>query len=152
MGKADIYRPYVEKLLKEWLEVDNLIIDSDGDVPIQRGSAMYYVRVLDLDIPLVRLFSPLIRNVKSSPELLEAINDINNKIWMGRVSWIDDTVLASYETIAESLDKVELEQACQNMSWIADTFDTELHDKFGGDLMFEDPKPDDKPDDQPVDV
>jgi hypothetical protein len=149
MARADVLRPYVEKTLKELLETDNLIIDEDGDVPIRWGSAMYYVRLLDREVPLVRLFATLVRGVKKNAKLLGLINQINTEIAMARVYWIENDVVVSTELVAETLDKIELDQACRNIGWIADTYDTKLKDEVGGEMSFADEKPDADP---PVDV
>lgn len=149
MARADVLRPYVEKTLKELLQTDNLIIDDDGDVPIRTGSSMYYVRLLDREIPLVRVFATLVTGVKKNAKLLGALNDINNDIAMARVFWCEDDVIVSSEMVAETLDKIELDQACRNISWIADTYDTKLHEEFGGKMSFADEA---TGNDQPVDV
>ncbi len=151
MGKAEVFKPFVEKTMKEVLGVDELVVDSDGDVPVRWGSAMFYVRVLDGDTPLVRIFCPLVRNVKRTCKLLEFVNEINCKSVMTTVQWIDDDVLATTELRAESLDKDTLEFACNNMGYLADTFDDQIKEKFGGDLMFAD-QGDEKEGDEKVDV
>ena len=138
MGKADMFRPYVEKTVKEILGVDELIIDKDGDIPVHWGSAMFYVRVLEGDTPLVRISSPLVRNVKRTCKLLEQVNEINCKSVMATVQWVDDDVLATTELLASSIDKEILKYACNNMGALADTWDNQLKDKFGGELMFPD--------------
>ena len=138
MNKIDIVKPYVEKVLKEYLETETLIVDSDGDVPVRFGSAMYYVRVLDMDPVLVRVFAPVLRNVKKSAKLFEAINDINASVYGARVFWYDDDVLAVAEMPAETLDPAELSAQCANIGGIADAYDNKLQEEFGGDIFFTD--------------
>jgi hypothetical protein len=138
MGKAEMFKPYVEKLLKEILETDSLILDDDGDVPIRIGTAMYYVRVLDTDPVMIRVFSPFLRNVKKSAKLLEKLNEINCEISYARVMWYDDDVIAANDFLAESVDKDSLDHACRHMGWLADTYDNQLKDEFGGETFFAD--------------
>jgi hypothetical protein len=138
MAKAEILRPYVEKLLKELVGTEELIVDQDGDVPIRWGSAMMYVRMLDRPVPLVRVFSPIVRKVKKSAKLLEYINDLNCQIDLACVQLLDGDVVATADLVAESLDKFELDQVCQQIGWLADTYDNQLHDQFGGEMMFSD--------------
>jgi hypothetical protein len=151
VGKADMMRPYVEKTMKEVLGLDNLIVDSDGDIPVRWGSAQFYVRVLDGDTPLVRIFTPVVRNVKKTCKLLEMVNDMNCKNVMITVQWIDDQVLATTELRAESMDKDSLEFACNNMGAMADTWDDQVKAAFGGDTFYPD-QGDTKEGDEKVDV
>ena len=140
MNRVDLVKPYVEKVLKEYLETETLIIDDDGDVPIRVGSAMYYVRVLDMDPVMVRLFAPLVRNVKKSAKLLEAINQINTEIIGARVFWDDDDVTVATEMPAETLDPAEMSGQCVNIGNIADTYDNKLQEEFGGEVFFTEPE------------
>ena len=94
--------------------------------------------MLEGDRPLVRIFSPLVRKVAKTPELLDLINEINCKNVLATVQWIDDDVLATHELLAESLDKATLDYACNNMGNLADAWDTQVKEKFGGELMFTD--------------
>jgi hypothetical protein len=133
-------KPYVEKVLKEYLETETLIYDDDGDVPVRAGSAMYYVRVLDMDPVMVRVFSPIVRNVKKSAKLLDALNEINGEIVGARVFWYDDDVLVSAEMLADTLDPAELNGHCANIAAIADSRDHLLQEKFGGEVFFSEPE------------
>jgi hypothetical protein len=140
MNKIDMVKPYVEKVLKEYLQSETLIIDDDGDVPIRVSSAMYYVRVLDRDPVMVQLFAPLVRNVKKSAKLLEAINQINSEIIGARVFWHDDDVMVATEMLAETLDPAELSGQCGNIGSIADNYDNKLQEEFGGEVFFTEPE------------
>jgi len=122
----------VEKLLCEILESKQLVFDGDGDVPIRWGSALFYVRVLDGTPPLVRVFSPMLRDVKSSRKLLVAINEINAQIVSGRVFVLGTDVMVATEIVASHLDRPELEHAVNAIGTIADTFDDDLQLVFGG--------------------
>ncbi len=58
-SKAEILRPYVESVVREYLEIPEggeLKKDDDGDIPIRWGSAVYYVRLVDRD-PVLPLHS-----------------------------------------------------------------------------------------------
>jgi hypothetical protein len=138
LGKVEVYRPYVEKLLKELLETDNLIVDGDGDVPIRRGTAMYYVRMIDGDPVAVRVFSVLLRGVKRNAKLLEKLNDLNCEVGFARLMHCDGDVIASMDMVAETVDKDSLDFACNRMGWLADTYDDELKNEFGGETWFPD--------------
>ena len=150
MARVEQIRPYVEKVLKEYAGTDTLIVDSDGDVPFRAGSAMYYVRMIDQDPPLVSLFARMVEKISKTPELLERLNEMNETIRFGRIFWAAETVIVATELVAETLDKEELENACSAIGSIADHFDTEIQQKFGGEVAFTDEG--EKPEDTPAEV
>lgn len=138
MSKAAVVRPYVEKLVAEFCETDNLVIDENGDIPVRKGSALYIVRLLDQDPPLVQIYSVLVAGVKQSEKLLERINEINTDSFFGRTFLVDDRVILATELLAETLDKVEMENACLAIGNVADKYDTALKAEFGGETSYED--------------
>jgi hypothetical protein len=138
MPSAELVRPYVEKILKEWLTTDELIIDDDGDVPIRAGSSKYYVSIIDRDPPLVRVWGTLLHGVEKSAKLFEAINDANTRILQCRMFFHDGDVMISTEILASELDKDELIEACNAIAQISDDFDDALQAEFGGEKMFDD--------------
>jgi hypothetical protein len=137
MPSVDMLRPYVERLLAEWLQTDDLVVDDDGDVPIRFGSALYYVGLVDRDPPLVRVWSTVLRDVEKSPELLDAINDVNTRIIQCRMFFDDGAVTLATEVIAEELGKEELIEVCNAIATIADDFDDDLQGRFGGTRGFD---------------
>jgi hypothetical protein len=140
MARIDVLRPYVEKIVAEYLELDgDLVVDDDGTIPIHRGSARYVVRLLDAQpSPIVQVYSSLLSGVKRSSKLLAKLNEINADIWFGRMFHLGDQVIVAVEMVAETLDKEELAAACDAIGAIADARDTELHDAFGGSMAFTD--------------
>jgi Putative bacterial sensory transduction regulator len=155
MARLEVLRPYVQKVVAEYLELDpaKLIIDDDGDIPVSRGSASYYVRLLDANPgPIVQVYSPVLNEIQSTPELLAKINEINSNIWFGRMFHTGDQVVVAMEMVAETLDKEEIAAACNNIGSIADQRDTELHTAFGG-KMTRDDEPEPAPDgEKPAEV
>jgi hypothetical protein len=140
MARIDVLRPYVEKIVAEYLELEgDLVVDDDGSIPIHRGSARYVVRLLDAQLgPIVQVYSSLLSGVKQSSKLLAKLNEINADIWFGRMFHMEDQVIVAVEMVAETLDKEELAAACDAIGAIADARDTELHDAFGGSMAFAD--------------
>jgi hypothetical protein len=151
MASAEMIRPYVEKLLKEWLGTDELIVDDDGDVPIRAGSSKYYVSILDRDPPLVRVWGTVLTGVKKSAKLLDAINDANTRILQCRMFFHDGDVMLASEILGEEIDKEELIEACNAVAQISDDFDDTLQAEFGGQKVFDD-QGDTPPGEETVDV
>ena len=143
MAKAEVIQPYLEKLMKELLDVESLIVWDDGTIPVHSGSAGIYIRLIERDDrPLVHISSPLLGGVPSTPALLERLNEINAASVQARVFWTGDQVIAALDLLAEALDREELSVAVDLISGFADHWDTELRAAFGGETSFEEAKPD----------
>ncbi len=69
MARIEIIRPYVEKVVAEYLGVEKLAVHDDGSIPVQIGSASYFVRLLDGKPPMLQVYSPVVYEVPKSPEL-----------------------------------------------------------------------------------
>ena len=150
MAKAEVIRPYLEKLMKDLLRAESLIVWDDGTIPFRAGSAGVYVKLAEVnDRPLVHIYSPLLRGVSSTPSLLERLNQINANSYQARVFWLEEQVIVAIDLLAEALDKEELAAAVDLVSGFADHWDTELRGAFGGDVAFDDATPE-PPADAPV--
>ncbi|GAA3980005.1 hypothetical protein GCM10023085_72850 [Actinomadura viridis] len=129
---------YVEKILSSYLETDELVRDEEGDIPIRRGSALYYVRVGQREPYRVEVVSSVLSGVEESYELLRELNEINSGIYGIQAYHRKGRVIFSADMLAESLQAEELERACALISGCADKYDDELQAKFGGRKTFED--------------
>jgi T3SS (YopN, CesT) and YbjN peptide-binding chaperone 1 len=129
-------RERVGRLLGEYL--DNAAVDpTEAPVAIRAGTAVVQVRLIDADPPVVRVFSALLRRVEVSPELLTELNEINAHLSFVRLFWRDGAVLAATELLAATIDPNELANACDVLCDVADYYDVQLHQRFGGDLSFD---------------
>ena len=137
MANSEMVRAYVEKILKEFLETDQLTADGDGDYPIRHGSAAYYVRITTGDDVYVSVFSEVLREVEPSAELYDVLNDINAHIRGARIFHRKDRVILATEVEPDDMQPAELAAACERIAKIADHYDDQLHEKFGGKLMFD---------------
>lgn len=129
--------PLVEDGLRRWLGVEDLVRDDDGDYPCRVGSAMVYIRLVDGVPPVVVVFSPILRDIAESPELVAALNEVNSRIRFGRVFWAERTVLAATELTAVDITADQVALACLELGNLADVLDGVLHGRFGGRPMFE---------------
>jgi hypothetical protein len=138
---ASSVRERVSRLLTAYLGGDAAVDPAVAPVAIRAGTAMVHVRLIDADPPVVRVFSALLRQVGSSPELLAEINEINAHLSFARLFWRGDSVLAATELLASTIDPGELANACDVLCDVADYYDVRLHERFGGDLAFGDGQP-----------
>jgi len=142
MASVESVRPYVEQLLREFCETDHLVVDGDGDVPIRKGSTMYWVSLFEIEEEAqVRVWSFMARDVPESDGLYRRLNEVNGTIRYGRVYFEDGDVIVSSELLAGDLDPPELQNACECIGTISDTYDNDLVARFGGRVFFPDDEP-----------
>jgi hypothetical protein len=103
---------------------------------VRIGSALMFIQLLDGLPPVVRIFSPILRDVAPSPTLFEALNEINARIRFGRVLWTGRQVVVAMELTAADLTEAQVVFACTQLGNLADHLDDGLHGRFGGATAF----------------
>jgi len=142
--KTVLIRPYIEKFLQDYLESGEPVEpDEDGDYAFRSGSAEILVTLIEEERPVVSVLSMLLRGVKKSPKLLEALNEANSDWPFAKVYWRDDCVVLRFDLLARSLDDSQMRMACDLVADLADELDTTLKKKFSGALAFTDDKDED---------
>ncbi|MER7280648.1 YbjN domain-containing protein [Dactylosporangium sp. NPDC000244] len=133
-------RARVHGLVTEYLGGQDIPADLVAKpVAIRSGTAVVYLRLIASEPPFVRVFSPLLRKLECSPELLTELNELNGRLNFIRLFWRDGSVLAAVEMLASTLDPIELSNACDWVADAADYYDERLRDQFGGQLAFDPP-------------
>ncbi|HEV8570055.1 MAG TPA: hypothetical protein VGQ92_23705 [Actinoplanes sp.] len=115
--------------------VDQLQLDTDGDIGIRAGSAMVFVRVRD-NPPLVDVFSPILTDVEPTEQLYVKLSELTNRMPIGRLYCAQDTVWASIPVFGRNFQATHLMLAVQVMTGLADELDDRLHGEFGGKRFF----------------
>jgi len=130
----------VRAVLKAFLEVDELVVDDDGDIPIRHGSAAVYVRVID-EPPTIMLFSPLVFGIEAGEAVLEEVNRLNNVTQFAHLCLAADAIVLSTELFGEPFVPDHLIDAYVVVSQLADELDDHLQEQFGGKVFFGEDKP-----------
>jgi hypothetical protein len=115
--------------------VDQLQVDTDGDIGIRAGSAMVFVRVRE-NPPLVDVFSPVLTEVEPTEQLYVKLSELTNRMPIGRLYCAQDTVWASIPVFGRNFQATHLMLAVQVMTGLADELDDRLHGEFGGKRFF----------------
>lgn len=146
MSIDDALRAKVHRLVTDYVGGQPVPADlSAAPAAIRSGTAVIYLRLIANDPPLVRVFSPLLRGLDSSPGLLAELNELNGRLNFIRLFWRDNSVIASSELLASTLDPIELSNACDWLADAADYYDVRLQEQFGGELAFSPPPTSDHP-------
>jgi hypothetical protein len=130
---GDQVRVVVATMLKT--SPDDLQMDSDGDIGIRAGSAMVFVRVRD-NPPLVDVLSPVLTEVEPTEQLYVKLSELTNRMPIGRLYCVSDTVWASVPVFGRDFQATHLMLAVQVMTGLADELDDRLHGEFGGKRFF----------------
>jgi hypothetical protein len=136
----DVFRAHVARALAQLLDRDELITNDDGEWPVKAGSAIVIVRVIEGLPPVLQLYSPVLRGVALTAELLEALNAINGRIRYGRAFVANHVVIVAMELPGVDLTPAHVAFACAELGNLADHMDDSLRGRFGGEVAF-DPNP-----------
>ncbi len=114
---------------------DELEPDDEGDVALQFGSSVVFVRVFG-DPPIVRIYSPALGQVPDDPKITDVVNDLNRDSAFTKWLAIDDTIIAVMDLFGSPLNEASVLQACSVVGNSADDEDDALQQMFGGKTFF----------------
>lgn len=137
MPRVDTTRPGVEQRIREYLRVDTLVFDDDGDIALRRGPVLFFVRLLDGEPPLVRLFSVVAERVPPSPQLFELLNDVNAENLLVRFFWAGGDVLVVRDLTTDTMEVVDLARSCDAVAAAAEQYQARFLDQVGGSSGFD---------------
>lgn len=134
---------WIEATLRRELQLDEIGRDEDGDIPVRWGSALVFIRAIDVDseLPLVRVFAPLLEDIELRSDVYEAVNSINLQVPFAKAIVDPETrqiVLAADLFVFEHLSPEQVISTIELIGENADHFDTMLQKRFGGTTVFDD--------------
>jgi hypothetical protein len=128
----------VEQALQDFLGLDELIRDPDGDIPIRSGDAMVFVRLL-AGRDFVGVFSPVLLDIDRTAGLIEALNEVNRNIRVARAAVTDHEVIFAAEVEDGPGAEGSVVNAMEAVSSLANSYGDELQSRFGGRTFFQQP-------------
>lgn len=125
----------LEELLCEFLRVDEVSPDQDGDYGITtpEGNQLWLRLQTEIRPISAQIFSVMASNVPCTNELLAELNSINSSAPYVKVMWASDSIMAETDIVAESLDLAELANAVTVVQETVDRYIDVLSLYFGGD-------------------
>lgn len=129
---------FAQELLAATREVTgfgDLEFDNDGDICLPRGSQVVFVRRLGMT-PFVRIWSPLVRRVDETPELLGQVNSLNASAGLVRFSVHDGVIFAEADVAADPIVAKHIDLALRRFCGATDGVDVMLQREFGGRTVF----------------
>jgi hypothetical protein len=135
--RSDVIRPYLERLIGDWVEGPVAPPDEDGRYHVRVNTSGFIVEIVDFEPTLVRLWSPVVVRIEKSLDLLEMLNGLNATGLGLRIFHTDDQVILATELVAETLDARGLHFACHLLASAAERLGPELSTLYGGETMFD---------------
>lgn len=136
----DIARSHLETLIERISGQEKAVPDEQGMYFVKTGGAGFFARVDGDEVPLIRVFSVVAKEVEKSPELLESLNEINGALSFVRTMWSGGQVMIGGESIALSTDLTEFTQICRTVAMASDHFGPQIVQQHGGKPFFEETK------------
>lgn len=130
----------VKEVVRSLLEVDDVVVDDDGDILIRSEASLTYVRVFK-DAPVVRVFSPVLWDMGSPADIKDTVNDINRTTNWVKAIWDNGTVVLVSDVTGAPLAKPQLTAAINSVVARADEYGPELQQRYGGRMAFGSPLP-----------
>ena len=137
MSYEDMARSHVKELVREAFELDEVVVDSDGDLPFPCGTAMFYISLVR-EGRLVRVWSRAVGGLTINKAVLREINEVNRSLVFARVSATDSAVWVEACLPIESLGIYDLGFLCSEVGGTADRLGSMLAAVHGGLVAFPD--------------
>ena len=130
-------RSHVKELVREVFELDEVVVDEDGDLPFPCGTAMLYLSVVRQG-RLLRAWSRAVSGIPVNKPVLREINEANSGLTFARVHATTDAVWVEACLPMESLGVNELGALCTEVGHTADRLGSMLAAVYGGRIAFPD--------------
>ena len=121
--------------LKQMTGIADLTFDEDGDIGIQYGSALTFVRIIG-NPRYVRFYSAILRKVEESGDLFSRLNDMNANERATRFVLQNGVLYAWAETPAQPFVSDHVVQIYQRFCAVVDGMGSLLQAEFGGLTSF----------------
>lgn len=125
----------VKRVMKPILGVEEIVVDEDGDIPVRYGNVVVYVRVLK-DIPLIKIFSPVVFDIGEPADILKTVNQINQDIPYAKATWNGKAIIFDADVIGVPLAASQLEHAYVAIAQLANEYAKALQERYGGRVTF----------------
>ena len=130
-------RSHVKELAREAFELDEVVVDCDGDLPFPFGTAMVYVSLVRHG-RLVRVWSRALAGVHVNKAVLREVDQVNAGLIFARVFTQLDSVTVEGCLPLEPLRPCDLGRLVAEVGSTADRVGSMLAAVHGGDVVFPD--------------
>jgi hypothetical protein len=133
----DMARSHVKELVREAFELDEVVVDADGDLPFPCGTAMFYVSVITGG-RLLRVWSAAVSGIHVNKAVLRELNEANAGLRLAKVYARADAIYVEGCLPVESLCAPDVRALCFEVGTAADRIGSMLAAVHGGRVAFPD--------------
>ena len=130
-------RSHVKELMREAFELDEVVVDEDGDLPFPCGTAMVFVSLIRQGW-MLRVWSRAVGGIRINKPVLREINEVNSGLSLARVWATGDAVWVEGCLPVEVLRVRDVGVLCTEVGMTADRIGTLLAAVHGGRVTFPD--------------
>ncbi len=128
-------RSHVKELAREAFQLDEVVVDPDGDLPFPCGTAMFFISVSH-EGRLVRVWSQAVTGIDVKKPVLVELNDANADLTLARVYARGTGVWVEGALPVEPLQAADLARLCYEVGTTADRLGSMLAAVHGGHVAF----------------
>ena len=130
----------VKAVFKVLLNLNEVQLDPDGDIPLHSDSAFVYIRV-QKQAPIVSVFAPLVWNIGEPDDIETTVNQLNlGNFWL-RVYWNGTGVVAQSDVVGNPLSADQLRMAFVAVADLVEQQAKQLQQRYGGSISTGPPLP-----------
>jgi hypothetical protein len=133
----DMARSHVKEMAREAFELEQVVVDGDGDLPFPCGTAMFYISVVRAG-RLVRVWSRAVDGVDATKAVLREVNEANAHLLLSRVYVMGSSVWIEGCLPVETLRAEDLGRLCWEVGTTADRVGSMIAAVHGGAVAFPD--------------
>ena len=130
-------RSHVKELVREAFELQDVVVDGDGDLPFPWGTAMFYAS-LEREGRLVRVWARAVAGIQVNKAVLREVNEVNVGLTLARVYTLGSSVMVEGCLPVEPLRAQDLARLCVEVGTTADKLGSMLAAVHGGHVVFPD--------------
>lgn len=128
-------RAHVKELVREAFELDEVVVDSDGDLPFPCGTAMFYASFVRRG-RVLRVWSRAVAGITVNKPVLRELNEVNQGLTLARVWADDDSVWVEGCLPVEVLRACDVGHLFHEVGSTADRLGSMLAAVHGGRVVF----------------
>jgi hypothetical protein len=124
-------RSHVKELARTAFELDEVVVDADGDLPFRFGTAMVYASVV-AEGRLLRVWSRVVSGISVTKAVLREINEVNGGFALARGWATRDEIWIEGCLPVETLRPRDIGALCTEVGMTADRLGSMLAAVHGG--------------------
>ncbi len=137
LSYEDMARSHVKELVREAFELDEVVVDSDGDLPFPCGTAMFYLSV-SRHGRVLKAWSRAVAGIRVNKPVLREINEVNAGLTFARVWANESEIWVEGRLPLETLRVRDVGALCVEVGSTSDKLGSMLAAVYGGRVAFPD--------------